>query len=101
MFGGMRDANNPWDFYDVLGAAGGPRDGMIDLANDVLGVISHLSPNGYASGTPALIGDGTFDDFDRGPLVGPQAWDLGPPDGKIDLANDVLRVIAQYGHSCT
>jgi hypothetical protein len=28
------------------------------------------------------------------------AWDAGPPDGEIDLINDILIVAAQFGHSC-
>ena len=37
--GGQRNPMNPGDFYDVLGGGGGPPDGIIDLSNDILGVI--------------------------------------------------------------
>ena len=41
-----------------------------------------------------------YNDFDRGPQIGTYAWNMGPPDGVIDLPNDVLAVILQFGHSC-
>ena len=45
--GGLRDYKNPYDFYDVLGPeAALPADGVIDLPNDILGVILHFSPQG-------------------------------------------------------
>ncbi len=68
--GGQRDFQNPWDFYDVAGPAGGPPDGSIDLPNDILSVLQHFSPQGQ------------------------------PPDGVIDLPIDILGVIWQFGHSC-
>ena len=45
--GGQRDPGNPHDFYDVLGpGAALPTDGVIDLPNDILGVIQRYSPTG-------------------------------------------------------
>ncbi|MCI0777055.1 MAG: hypothetical protein J4N95_02645 [Chloroflexi bacterium] len=38
--------------------------------------------------------------FDRSGPQGDDPWDLGPPDGYINLI-DVLGVILQYGHSCS
>ena len=38
--------------------------------------------------------------FDRGPQTGANTWNMGPPDGVIDLPNDVLGVILQFGHNC-
>ncbi len=83
--GGQRDASNPWDFYDVND------DQIIDLPNDILGVIQHFSSTGQA---PYDVR------FDRGPSLGPHPWSMSAPDGVIDLPNDVLGVIAQFGHSC-
>ena len=85
--GGQRDYNNPWDFYDVAGPGGGPKDGVIDLPNDILGVIQHLHAYDVR--------------YDRGPSVGPNPWNMTAPDGVIDLPNDVLGVILQFGHRCT
>ncbi|MCH8160795.1 MAG: hypothetical protein IIB88_02755 [Chloroflexi bacterium] len=44
----------------------------------------------------------TFDvQYDRGKWTGPNSWDgTHPPDGVIDLPNDLLGVIQQLGHSC-
>ena len=90
--GGDRDPSNPWDFYDVAIGGGLPgKDGVIDLPNDILGVIQH---NGVAPGPPYDV------QFDRGPS-GANTWkDVQPPDGAIDLPNDTLGVIGQYLHSC-
>jgi len=90
--GGLRDFTNPWDFYDVSGPGGGPPDGVVDLANDILGVIQHFSPNGLAPYDVL---------YDRGPTTGPHPWNMTAPDGAIDLANDVLGVILQFQHTCT
>ncbi len=38
--------------------------------------------------------------YDRGPLVGPDPWDLGPANGSI-AASDIFAVIVQLGHTCT
>lgn len=97
--GGLRDMWDPWDFYDVLGFNGAPPDSVIDLANDILGVITHFWPDGYAQGAPALVGSGTYADFDRGPVDPADGWPTAP-DGVIDLANDILGVILQFSHDC-
>ena len=78
--GGQRDPLNPWDFYDTNG------DGLVDLPNDILGVI-------LAFGAYDVI-------YDRGPSAGPNPWNMTAPDGVIDLPNDILGVIQQFGHSC-
>ncbi len=90
--GGGRDYLNPWDWYDVN------QDGVIDLLNDILGVIQHYSPQG---GPPYDIV------FDRGPVPpGANPWQMTAPDGVIDLLNDILGVLRQYtgwgsGLGCT
>ena len=90
--GGRRDYLNPWDYFDVLGpGAALPVDQIIDLPNDILGVIQHFSPSGAA---PYDV------QFDRGPQIGANVWNMGPPDGVIDLPNDILGVIQQFGHNC-
>ncbi|MCI0776534.1 MAG: hypothetical protein J4N95_00005 [Chloroflexi bacterium] len=84
--GGQRDPTNPWDFYDTNS------DGIVDLANDILGVILSFSPEGQP---PYDV------QFDRGPWTGPNSWnETQGPDGVIDLPNDILGVIQQFGHSC-
>ena len=89
--GGLRDSLNPNDFYDVLGGGGGPPDQIIDLPNDILGVILHFSPQGQPPYDVV---------FDRGPSTGPDPWNMTAPDGVIDLPNDILGVILQFNHNC-
>ena len=90
--GGLRDYKNPNDFYDVAGAGGGPKDQIIDLPNDILGVIQHYAPLGT---------EPTYDvNFDRGPRLTGPVWNMTAPDGVIDLPNDILGVIRQFNHSC-
>ena len=89
--GGRRDYKNPWDFYDVVGGGGGPPDQIIDLPNDILGVIQRFAPAGAA---PYDV------QFDRGVSSGPNTWNMTAPDGVIDLPNDILGVILQFNHSC-
>jgi hypothetical protein len=88
--GGLRDYLNPWDFYDVVGFAGSPPDGVIDLPNDILGVMLHHSPSG----------DPPYLQFDRGPRLTGPAWNMTVPDGVIDLPNDVLGAIQQFNRRC-
>ncbi len=86
--GGLRSHFDPWDFYDVSQ----PKDGLVDLANDIFGVISHYAPAGT---------EPEYDvNFDRGPQIGANVWNMSAPDGRIDLPNDILGVIQQYLHDC-
>jgi len=92
MMGGQRDYAYAWDYYDVLGPfQSEAHDGVIDLANDILGVILHYSP---AGASPYDVR------FDRGVTTGANHWERAGPDGAIDLANDILGVILQFGHNC-
>ena len=93
--GGQRDYLNPHDFYDVAGSPDPPQNGapdrVIDLPNDILGVIQHH---------PA--GELGYDvQFDRGSWTGPNSWnDTQGPDGVIDLPNEILGVTLQFGNRC-
>ena len=91
--GGLRDYKNPNDYYDVYGPGQSlTHDGVIDLPNDILGVIQHFAPLGT---------EPTYDvRFDRGPSSGPNPWNMTAPDGVIDLPNDILGVILQFFHNC-
>ena len=37
--------------------------------------------------------------YDRGATLGPNAWNLSPADGVINIA-DVVRAVLQFNHSC-
>ena len=94
--GGQRDWLNPWDFYDVAGSPNPPQngapDGVIDLPNDVLGVLQHFAPLGTEPEYDIA--------FDRGHRDGKTLWSMTAPDGVIDLPIDILGVIYQFGHRC-
>jgi hypothetical protein len=89
-FGGRRNKDNPWDFYDVDG------DYAVSLPNDIL---------------PVAMQFGTPDDpiYDRSRPPTPQEepdptlrepWDMGPPDGYVNIPTDILGAAFQFGHSC-
>ncbi len=82
---GVRNPLDSEDYYDVSI----PKDGVIDLANDILGVIDHFAPGGYP---PSWV------NWDRGIVGqnGPNFYNHGPRDGVIDLANDIFSVINQF-----
>lgn len=90
--GGLRDPSNPWDFYNLPGLQGQDPDNVIDLTNDILGVILHYAPTGAEPEYGVT--------YDRGQSSGPHPWNMTTPDGVIDLSNDILGVIMQYGHDC-
>jgi hypothetical protein len=108
--GGRRDPGSPWDFYDTPNL-NNERDGKIDLPNDILAVVMRIGThdsNGFADinrfsdpNTPVPADVTAYHPaYDRSAPQGDDAWDLGPPDGRINLI-DVLGIILQYGHSCT
>lgn len=96
--GGRRDPLYVWDYYDVSE----PRDGVIDLPNDILGVILEFAPGGYLSGAVDHLGITIIDIYDRGSVIpGSEGhWVRSSPDGVIDLPNDILGVILQFQHNC-
>ncbi|MCH8160268.1 MAG: hypothetical protein IIB88_00070, partial [Chloroflexi bacterium] len=91
--GGGRDFLDPNDYYDVYGPGQSlTLDGVIDLPNDILGVIQHFAPQGLP---PYDVR------FDRGPTRdGENHWKREGPDGVIDLPNDILGIILQFQHNC-
>jgi polyhydroxybutyrate depolymerase len=113
--GGRRDPHYFWDFYDVWARpnASSPwtRDRVITVTGDIFGVAKRfgaMRPGGAPSPSEALLealtpptsDTGYHTAFDRGPLVGPNLWNSGPPDGAITVTADVLQVARAFGHSC-
>ncbi len=80
--GGLRDPQNPWDFYDVNGSR------RVDAA-DIAFVRAHFNGGGP---TPP---ESTR--FDRS--AGAHVWAPGPPDGAIS-ALDIALVRASFIHNC-
>jgi polyvinyl alcohol dehydrogenase (cytochrome) len=80
--GGLRDPQNPWDFYDVNASR------KVDAA-DIALVRAHF--NGGGPTPPASAR------FDRS--AGAHVWAPGPPDGAIS-ALDIALVRASFIHNC-
>ena len=117
-FGGQRNPLYFWDFYDVWtrpDPTNQPnlwvRDKVVNLPGDILGVASRFGatrPGGPPTKaqartealTPPTSPTGYHADYDRGQLNGPNPWNLAPPDGTINIPNDILGVAKQFGHSC-
>jgi Tol biopolymer transport system component len=91
--GGLRNPVDFYDFYDVQGGGGGPKDKVIDLPNDILGVVFRYAPSGTE---PA------YDvNFDRGPSAGPNPWNMTAPETRARPAARVAagRVAGQLGNT--
>lgn len=101
--GGKRDPANFWDFFDPnLDGAVGFGDFLLLLqhfgASDDNGQAS-INRNSDPLTTPDA-GPGTYHPrFDRGVVIGPNGWDLAPPNGTIALS-DFLALLVQFGHTC-
>ncbi|MGB2693823.1 MAG: flexitail domain-containing putative surface protein [Dehalococcoidia bacterium] len=99
-FGGRRDANYFWDFFDTPDATN-LRDRVVS-AGDILRIVLRFGTAGDAGIDPLSMApaSGYHTAFDRSPPAsGADAWDLGPPDGHI-ATNDILFIVGQFGHSC-
>ncbi len=112
--GGRRDPHNFWDFFDVPAGAGLTRDGDV-TGQDIFAVIARFNATDDGPGefdrnsdplsTPnqAVPGEDRANYhpvYDRGPLVGPDSWNLGPAEGSI-TGQEIFAVMAQFGHSCS
>ena len=111
--GGQRDPTMSWDFFDVWTHPGGEpleweRNGRVNIF-DILLVAARFGPGPAPPAEEQAVADvltpPTDDNsyhiaYDRGPVVGPNAWDSGPPDGTIDVVTDILGVATQFGHNC-
>ena len=107
--GGLRNPNNPWDFFDTPAGTPPGRDQMvniIDIAAVVLRFGTVSSPplteeEALAQAlTPPVDLTSYHAAFDRGgPIPGEDLWDLLAPDGAINVL-DLGAVIAQFGHTC-
>ncbi len=112
--GGQRNPHNFWDLFAVPAGVGLVRDADI-TGQDIFAVIGRFNATDTGPGdfdrnsdplstpNPYVPGEDRANyhpAYDRGPLVGPHAWDLGPADGAVTGA-EIFAVIAQFGHSCT
>ena len=92
--GGRRDYLNPWDFYDVNG------DLSVSIPEEILPIAAAFGPSTGPNYTTAKdrtsppTADEEPDPAKREP------WDLGPPDGTINIIDDILGAARQFGHNC-
>ncbi len=81
--GGRRSFLNPSDYFN-------PTHDAHNGVDDIMLVAAHYGKN---------TGDAGYStDYDR-MYIGPNAWNLGPPNGQIRV-DDVLLQLRQYNHDC-
>jgi hypothetical protein len=108
--GGRRNPKYFWDFYDTPNASN-VRDKVVTVTGDIFQVSRRFGANDAGGTAPInrnsdpLAGPpppfpAYHPAFDRGPLNGPNSWNLTAADGTISVAVDVLGVSRQFGHSC-
>jgi hypothetical protein len=91
--GGLRDYLNPWDYFE-------PTHNGQNRVDDILLVVRQFFRDDTDSnpGLPPYAPGYTID-TDR-TFVGPNLWNLGPPDGK-ERVDDVLNEVHQFFHDCS
>jgi hypothetical protein len=99
--GGGRDPYYFWDFYDTPNPNAVPqRNRVVDL-DDIVRVAMRFGLTGNPLIDPLSTPPktGYHPAYDRGDLVGPNAWNVMPADGVIDL-DDVITASLQFAHNC-
>lgn len=98
--GGQRDPENFWDFFDTPDGDNN-RDQVVNTQD-----VQRVQARYFATGDPMIDPLSLPDDppayhtaFDR-TRIGPNVWNLGPPDGRI-LVDDILNAVRQSGHNCS
>jgi hypothetical protein len=90
--GGRRDRLNPNDYFN-------PTHDGLNRVDDILKVVDQFfidDTDGNPGEPPYAAGYNP--DTDRTAL-GPNAWNLGPPDG-LQRSEDILHAVKQYFHDC-
>jgi hypothetical protein len=82
-YGGVRDPDDFWDFFDVTG------DAAIDIV-DALSVLTYFGDPGVSA--PANLRDRSIPDPQ-------QPWRTGEEDDGVDVA-DVVNNLQSFGHAC-
>lgn len=99
-FGGSRDPNFFWDFFDTPDAAN-VRDRAITVG-DIFRVVSRFGRTGNPAIDPLSLPPptGYHTAFDRSPpSPGGNLWNSNAADGTI-VVNDILLGVVQFGHRC-
>jgi hypothetical protein len=97
--GGGRDPVYHWDFMDMW--VNNDKDKVVNII-DVGALVQRFGAAGDPGGDPldppqALTGYHVS--ADRSPPIGPNLWNVGPPDGDINIIEVGLAVV-QFGHNC-
>ncbi len=98
--GGGRDPLSFWDFFDTPDAAN-VRDRAVSV-NDLARIVARFGSTGGPAIDPLSPppASGYHPAFDRSPPpAGHDAWDAGPPNGAIAIA-DIALAVLQFGHTC-
>ena len=111
--GGQRDNRYFWDFFDVwTHPTGQPtaweRDTVVNVF-DILAVALRFGAGPQLSKDDALAAALAAPEdetsyhaaYDRGPIIGANNWDRAPADGGINIVDDLLGVMQQFGHDCS
>jgi glucose/arabinose dehydrogenase/PKD repeat protein len=92
--GGGRDPLNPWDYFDPN------HDGMVRI-DDIVAVVMQYYKDKYLDPPTNSVPNPSYtEQTDRSGPIGPNAWNLGPPDGEQQI-DDIADEVAQYYHDCT
>jgi hypothetical protein len=84
VLGGRRDRYNPHDFFDTP---------VLDRSVTVGDIAQLVARFG------TMVGSLNYNAaYDR-TLLGPDPWDLGPPNGSVTV-QDMALIVAQFGHHC-
>jgi hypothetical protein len=92
--GGRRSHLNRWDFYDIDG------NKVVNVPGDLLGVARAFGPSSgpnYSLNKDRRPPPSATEEPD--PSLR-ELWDMGPPDGTINVVADLLGVARQFGHTC-
>ena len=100
--GGLRNPKSFWDFFDTPTGTPPERDRRVNIV-DIGAIVLHFGTSGDPGIDPlsAPPASGYHTAFDRSQAAeGGDPWDLGPPDGSINII-DIAAVVIQFGHTCT
>ena len=101
VFGGLRDPNKFWDFFDTPNLANG-RDRAITVV-DIFNIVERFGSTGNPLIDPLSVPPFAPDyhtAFDRSPPdPGGAEWNLQAADGVIAVG-DIFSAVAQFGHTC-
>jgi hypothetical protein len=99
--GGNRDYLSFWDFFDTPAGPSLTRDRRVTIA-DVGALVQRFGSVGDADLDPLAMPPAppTYHTaFDRTPPEDGDAWDTGPPDGRVTIV-DITLIVVQFGHTC-